>query len=131
MEKVFVYGSLLKGLGNHRLLEESTLIGTTRSPQGFNMVDLGAFPGVLVDEKITEGTVIGEVYEVDETTMRRLDGLEGYNRDYPERGMYDKKLITTEFGEAFIYTYNSHFSGSTKFVENGDWKTHYFNKFRR
>ena len=34
--------------------------------------------------------ILGEVYEVDETTLNRLDRLEGYNHLSPESGLYNK-----------------------------------------
>ena len=128
MKKVFVYGSLLSGLGNHPLLSNSTLLGVTKSPREFAMLDLGSFPGVVLDEEGEE--MIGEVYEVDDTTMNRLDRLEGYNSNKPEMGLYSKKEIDTEFGKAFIYIYNNHYGRGDKVI-NGDWRTHYSKKFNR
>ena len=131
MHKVFVYGSLLSGLGNHVLLRDSKLVGNAITPPEFVMVDLGSFPGVL---HVIEGgsTVIGEVYEVDDTTMTRLDRLEGYNENHPSDGLYNRMEIPTEFGDAFIYTFNNRFGRSViNPIENGDWRTYYGKKFGR
>jgi len=130
MHKVFVYGSLLSGLGNHRLLEDSKLIGNAITPPEFIMIDLGSFPGVV--HVLEDGsTVVGEVYEVDDTTMKRLDHLEGYNEEHPSRGLYNRMKIPTEFGDAFIYTFNDMFGkGIVDPIENGDWKSYYGKKFR-
>lgn len=129
MHKVFVYGSLLSGMGNHPLLEKSKLLGTTASPKGFSMIDLGYFPGVI--EAPDEGSVLGEVYEVDDATLLRLDRLEGYNSSNPGFGLYSRKEIDTEFGKAIIYIYNNHYGRVSNSVANGDWRTHYNNKGRR
>jgi gamma-glutamylcyclotransferase (GGCT)/AIG2-like uncharacterized protein YtfP len=131
MHKVFVYGSLLSGMGNHGLLSTSKKIGDTRSPRNFNMIDLGYYPGVMQDSH-SDGVVLGEVYEIDDITLARLNRLEGYIETDPKRGLYDRIEIDTEFGKAFIYIYNDRYGreGSNK-VENGDWRTYYTNKFKR
>jgi gamma-glutamylcyclotransferase (GGCT)/AIG2-like uncharacterized protein YtfP len=127
MYRVFVYGSLLKGMGNHPLLKDSKCIGTTISPEGFDMIDLGYFPGVLQnDESI--GKVIGEVYEVDDDTLRRLDCLEGFDSNNPHNGMYNRITIETELGNAYIYTYNNRHGRISDFVPNGDWRSYYKTK---
>lgn len=129
MHKVFVYGSLLSGLGNHRLLESSKLIGNAITPPEFIMIDLGSFPGV-VHVLESGSTVVGEVYEVDDITMKRLDRLEGYNEEHPSHGLYNRMKIPTEFGDAFIYTFNDMFGkGIVDPIENGDWKSYYGKKF--
>ncbi len=131
MHKVFVYGSLLSGLGNHVLLRDSKLVGNAVTPPEFVMIDLGAFPGVI---HVLEGgsPVMGEVYEVDDATMTRLDRLEGYDKEHPSEGLYNRMEISTEFGDAFIYTINNAFGRSMiHSVENGDWRTYYGKKFGR
>lgn len=80
---VFVYGSLKRGLGNHRVIEAPDTIDMGADIlmyPGF-MVDLGAFPGLV---KMNEGIeqIHGEVYEVSPDTFSRLDMLEGYPRFY-------------------------------------------------
>lgn len=126
MHKVFVYGSLLSGLGNHGLLIGSTKLGETKSPKLFSMLDLGWFPGVILeDEDPIE--IKGEVYEVDDNTLKRLDRLEGFVSTNPKFGMYDRIEIDTEFGKSFIYVYNNRHRGANK-VNNGDWRIHFNTK---
>jgi gamma-glutamylaminecyclotransferase len=127
MHKVFVYGSLLKGCGNHSLLGDSRLLGVTRTPKGFDMFDLGVFPGTIPGL----GTVTGEVYEVSDETLRRLDRLEGYNSTAPDSGLYNRIEIDTEFGKSYIYIYNNTYGRKMNPVENGDWRTHYTKKFNK
>jgi gamma-glutamylcyclotransferase (GGCT)/AIG2-like uncharacterized protein YtfP len=129
MHKVFVYGSLLSGMGNYGLIAESKKLGDTKTPNGFGLIDLGYFPGAL---QVDEGNIIGEVYEIDDHTLNRLDRLEGYKPLNPENGMYNRIEIDTEFGKAFIYIYNNGFGRPVDgFVENGDWRTYYNNKRKR
>lgn len=81
--KVFVYGSLLRGFGNHRLLKDSKLLGVNSTKKRYKMISLGGFPGVLkarkeeLHKKFLFKNIIGELYEVDAFTLRALDALEG------------------------------------------------------
>ena len=98
-------------MGNHRLLTTSTKLGSARI-KGFKMFSLGGFPYVSpTDDPEFEITI--EVYEVDQTTMRRLDSLEGYP------SFYDRQLVQTPFGEAWIYFIASYRSAPP--VLHGDW----------
>lgn len=130
MNKVFVYGSLLSGMGNHGLLANSRCLGETKSPARFSMLDLGYFPGVIKNEQ--GESIIGEVYEIDDNTLRHLDQLEGYRIMNPEGGLYNREEIETEFGVAYIYTYNNNYGRKLdSFVFGGDWRTYYNKKIKR
>lgn len=80
MSILFTYGTLKKGFKNHKLIENSKYIDTGKIV-GFDLYDLGPFPG------IKEGTeeVFGEIYEIDRETLKRIDRLESegilYNRE--------------------------------------------------
>lgn len=112
--KVVVYGTLMEGESNHSVMQRASgeLIGST-AINGFNMYHLGGFPGVLEGD----GTIQVEVYEVQD--MAPLDRLEGYYKDMPERGLYDRMEVETEFGKAWIYTYNGN---PTSKIESGNWR---------
>jgi gamma-glutamylcyclotransferase (GGCT)/AIG2-like uncharacterized protein YtfP len=53
---VFVYGTLLKGEGNHRVLRDSRLIGLGITKPAFELHDLGPFPGET-DEELAKSLV--------------------------------------------------------------------------
>jgi len=72
--RVFVYGSLKRGLYNHRLLTEGATFAGEDRIEGATMFDLGAFPAVHLGGA---GAVHGEVYRVTPETLARLDRLEG------------------------------------------------------
>ena len=130
MNKVFVYGSLLKGMGNSGLLKDSKLLGKSEIT-GFTMLDLGWFPGIILD-KSTKTSVQGEVYEVTDETLNRLDHLEGYNPYNPESGLYNKIVVSTSFGNAVVYVYNTHgYTNSDHVVSTGDWKSYYNGKLNK
>ncbi len=82
--RVFVYGSLMQGFGNHRLLAKSLDLGfAVTVDHDYAMLDLGAFPGVIEgDAELCNAAICGEVYFVDEPTLARLDRLEGHPTYY-------------------------------------------------
>ncbi len=109
---VAVYGSLKRGFHNNPILSTSTFKGVDVI-EGWNMVSLGAFPGIFKGE----GVVHIEVYEVEEEEMERLDRLEGYPT------FYNRTQVDTEHGKAWIYYLNnpSRYSNSERLVEGGKW----------
>lgn len=114
---VSVYGSLRKGMGNHRLLENSTFVGTFRTDPVYSLYSLGGFPGLKENGNTS---VVMEVYEVDDDTNERLDSLEGYSED-GNNTFYDKVTIQTPWGESGLYIYVPNVSRD-RLVESGDWK---------
>jgi gamma-glutamylcyclotransferase (GGCT)/AIG2-like uncharacterized protein YtfP len=112
MTKVFVYGSLRKGLANHALLADSRQLGQFRFELSFKMYSLGGFPALVQDE--SSRPITGEVYEIDQPTFLRLDRLEGYPH------FYDRLLIDTPAGEAWVYFLNDR--SYQQEVTSGDWK---------
>jgi gamma-glutamylcyclotransferase (GGCT)/AIG2-like uncharacterized protein YtfP len=72
--EVFVYGSLKRGGRLHRYLERAEFLGAGATEPGWTLYNVGAFPA-MVREEGTAG-VIGEVFRVDEETLRRLDAVE-------------------------------------------------------
>lgn len=86
--KVFVYGTLKKGYANNYILAGSTFLGkATTNPKGVMIGEKAPFPYLLEFQyKATPGeeayNIEGEVYEVDEYTLDRLDRLEGVPHHY-------------------------------------------------
>ena len=81
--KVFVYGTLKKGFGNHGFLNNSEFISKVKTvSKSYDLVNLGNFPALI---KGGSYDVYGELYSIDSTTLRNLDYLEGntvlYTRD--------------------------------------------------
>lgn len=104
MHRVFVYGTLKRGLRNHRFLENATFVGEAYTVTRFFMID-GRFP-VLRDAGPNLEQVGGEVYVVNDRTLAQLDELE----DIASR-MYDRletEIVLSsspngELSRAFIY----------------------------
>lgn len=99
--KVFVYGTLKRGLHNHVLLERGNarFVGrarTTRAEFAMLLADAG-YPYV-VKTTTNARSIHGEVYDVDDVTLERLDVLEEI-----ATGMYAREIVEltmTEEAEA-------------------------------
>jgi gamma-glutamylcyclotransferase (GGCT)/AIG2-like uncharacterized protein YtfP len=115
MTKLFVYGSLKKGFGNHRLLETSEFLGEETLPkeQGFHMISLGSFPAI-VPNSIQATPIYGEVYEINEPVFIRIDRLEGYPT------FYNRRLVPTKYGAAWVYFLKSPHSPDM-IIPDGAW----------
>ena len=107
---VFVYGSLMRGLGNHEVLGPSVGDGTagTLMAVDLEMVSLGAFPALVQRARAHADAnnapkICGELYEVSDDTLRDLDMLEGHPRFYRRRllPVYDR--VHTCIVDAWVY----------------------------
>lgn len=113
---VLVYGTLRQGEGNHIVMQRSRgeFLGTMYLDK-FRMWTLhGGFPGVEYTGN-EDDTVFCEVYSVED--MSALDSLEGYDAHNPERSLYNRMEVDTDFGKAWVYTYNGRMYGN----EITDW----------
>ena len=117
MDKVFVYGTLMKGRKYHnQYLFQSPYLGKAEIA-GFAMYAVSACPGIVPErgEKVK-----GEVYEVDPETLMKLDGLEG------EGSRYLRKTANVSLGEqiipAWIYVWNQQITGKKISYEDQPWQ---------
>lgn len=113
---IAVYGTLRKGGGNHRLIQNAEYLGSFSTEPVYTMKSLGGFPG------LKEGgntSIVMEVYAVNDQEAAAVDRLEGY-REGEENWFYDKKPIDTPFGEASFYLYVPE-RETLENVESGDW----------
>jgi gamma-glutamylaminecyclotransferase len=112
--RVFVYGSLLAGEPNHRALEGARFVGVAQTEPRYSLHDLGAYPALVAD-----GThaIVGELYDVDDEVLARLDRLEGH----PE--FYRRDHITLADGsDAETYFLPHAQAAGTPRVTHGDWR---------
>lgn len=110
---VFVYGTLLSGEINNYLLSGAEPLGAHRTEPCFTMFSLGAYPAVA---RGGNTSIAGELYRVDAKGMEHLDHLE----DYPR--LYDRILIPTQHGRAWIYIYRGRVRGRPV-IGSGDWRS--------
>jgi gamma-glutamylcyclotransferase (GGCT)/AIG2-like uncharacterized protein YtfP len=115
MVRIFVYGTLRKGECRHYLLEDSQFIGYAKA-KGFLLYNIGAFPGMVEGS----GEVVGEVYEIHESLLEKLDWVEGV----PDLFCRELIEVTLENGQtisAYAYIYNRKIDNKL-LIPSGDWK---------
>ena len=114
---VACYGSLRRGMSNYQYyLSNSEYKGTFTTEPEYTLHSLSAYPGLKLNGNTS---IVMEVYEVDEETLKTLNRLEGY---YPgeKSTFYDRIEIDTPWGKAFTYIYVNELSKES-IVESGDW----------
>ena len=110
--KVFVYGTLKKGFGNHHLLKDASYLGTHITEPKYTMYSMDGFPAV---SPIGTTRIIGEVYEITTEILEDLDRLEGYP------GWYSRETIITKYEPAYIYLMPNLENTYRPIVESGEW----------
>lgn len=110
---LFVYGTLRKEQGNHRLLKSSKFIGNAKTKFRYALYGSGV-PFLSRTGAVSQ--VTGEVYSIDTATLERLDELEGhpdaYKREQAEVVLEDGTELT-----AWIYF---HKKPEGCLIESGD-----------
>jgi gamma-glutamylaminecyclotransferase len=101
MERVFVYGTLLRGNVSHDVLARlgARFAGATRTSAARTLVDLGPYPAMLPASDRDRVPVHGEVYEVAAAALDVLDAFEGC----PDLYRRERVGLETETGEAWTY----------------------------
>ena len=110
--RVFVYGTLMRKQRNHHWMRGAVWLGRATSPRGFSLWSLGQYPVACPGGC---GRVRGEVYGLDLAHLYRLDVLEEFPR------FYQRRLIRTRFGLAWIY-YQPAPPGGSRRLAGGDWR---------
>ena len=128
---VFVYGTLRHGQGNwaRALKDKAKLIGFANTPG--DIYHLGGFPGVILpttDDRAAGNMVYGEVYEVDDSTLKALDRLESEGSMYHRRTIQVSCIKLTQDYDSdseaptmvYIYEY-SRIPNRNSLITTGDW----------
>jgi gamma-glutamylcyclotransferase (GGCT)/AIG2-like uncharacterized protein YtfP len=77
---VFVYGTLMSGLYNHSHMKGMKLIGAGKTKNKYGLHIMISIPFMHDDEDLYQ--IEGEVYEVDEKQLEKLDKIESEGRWY-------------------------------------------------
>jgi len=121
MHTLFVYGTLLTGLGNWRSFLDPQE-GTPNTLAGYTMYSLGGFPAIVATGN-PEDVIRGEVFEINDDQLQRIDLLEGYSGE-GEWNHYDRIEVKLGNGvTAFTYVYaNPERLQTRPTVPHGDWR---------
>ncbi|GGA90315.1 gamma-glutamylcyclotransferase [Ornithinibacillus halotolerans] len=121
MLKVFVYGTLRRGERNDYLLKDAKCLAEQAWTNGV-LFDTGmSYPALAPSNS---SIVYGELYEVSDTDLARLDELEGY-QEGGVNNLYNRleQIIYTDKGKYRAYVYVAHLDSLLKKkISNGDWK---------
>src|SRR5262245_17467942 len=110
----FVYGTLMRGERNHRVIQDAEVLGLGRTEPRFTLYDLGAYPGAVLSGG---KAIVGELYEVTDEILEQLDRLEGHPR------FYRRRRIRLAGGlPADVYLLTEHQIAGRRVIESGDWR---------
>ena len=74
---IFVYGTLKRGFPNHALMSGAMFLGEARTVEAYPMVVQGqSFSPVIMPEPGAGHRILGELWQVDDAQLVRLDDLE-------------------------------------------------------
>ncbi|MEN3941907.1 gamma-glutamylcyclotransferase family protein [Prosthecobacter sp. SYSU 5D2] len=85
---LFLYGTLKRGGSNHGYMRGQRFVAEARTVPRYKLYDLGGYPGMVLAD--TGGlSITGEIWEVDNDGLARLDELEDI-----EGGEYSREPVT-------------------------------------
>jgi len=117
---IFVYGTLLSKLERSYVLDGSEFIGEA-IVGGAKLYDLGYYPGI----KHGDGAVVGELYNVDDKTLKILDTIEGFDSNDLNNSLYHRSeikiILPTITAKVFAYFYNLPVVESM-LIDDGDYR---------
>ncbi|MEM3972477.1 MAG: gamma-glutamylcyclotransferase [Saccharolobus sp.] len=120
---IFVYGSLRYGFELHHIIAKSRFVGLGYI-EGYEMYDLGNYPGVIKGD----GIVWGEVYEIDDNLIKFLDEVEDYKGSPDDLYIRNKTRVYFDqrrkyyLDDVYFYIYNREVNRREK-IEDGDYST--------
>lgn len=103
---LFVYGTLMRGGVRHTVLAGQRFLGEARTLPHYALFDLGAHPG-LVPRREDGRAIHGELFEIAESLIERLDHIEGA----PSLFRRERVLIEDHPDEVFAYFYQKNTEG--------------------
>jgi gamma-glutamylcyclotransferase (GGCT)/AIG2-like uncharacterized protein YtfP len=98
--KIFVYGTLKRGYCRADVLQGQRFLGIARTAPIYLLYDLGAYPGLV--EHCPGVEVEGELWEVDEACLRRMDEIEGVPLLY-RRGPVELSQPDIDGAQTYLY----------------------------
>jgi gamma-glutamylcyclotransferase (GGCT)/AIG2-like uncharacterized protein YtfP len=120
MTYLFIYGTLMPGLRLEAEMYGARFMGPAQVAG--RLVDVGRYPGLLLGD----GSVSGEVYEVDHAHLARLDAVEDMVPGDRAGSQYWREEVTVVGGplqgqRVLTYVYNRPVVGCTP-IAHGDYR---------
>ena|SRR6267142_1999054 len=113
---VFVYGTLRRGSARAMSIRFPKSRFVAEAKVGGSLFDLGAYPGFLLGD--SNSLVVGEVYEVDDETLKELDDFESSSHYWRKQL---KIALGTQTKKCWIYAPNPDALSGHALITSGDW----------
>jgi gamma-glutamylcyclotransferase (GGCT)/AIG2-like uncharacterized protein YtfP len=113
---VFVYGTLRRGGARAMSISFPDAKFIAEAKVSGSLYDLGAYPGLLLNESIS--LVIGEVYEVDDEILNKLDDFEA-SSDYWRKEV--EISPGTDSRRCWTYEPRPEVYSPRRLIASGDW----------
>lgn len=84
MKLIFIYGTLKRGFNRHSALVDQRYLGTAFSASRYSIFHISGFPA-LVEDSQNPKEIWGELYEVDNECLRKLDEIESISNNLFQR----------------------------------------------
>ena len=125
---VFVYGTLMKGMGNEHVIASFPHENFPATVSNVDMFNVGSFPALVKGTHSYHGELVVFDPSVDETMLYAyMDRLEGYHKDRESESMYLRVPITVcvngEQVETEVYLWNYSLNG-LKFIDPAMFKSY-------
>lgn len=117
MQKVMVYGTLKQGGALSPHLASSKFLGTGVLPKGYQLYDMGWFPGLAEVPEGFDQPIEVEVYEVSSDVLSTLDMVEGHPSFYLRK--LKKVELPGKEEAAWVYTQTHEEMRGNRIIEGG------------
>ncbi|TNE52138.1 MAG: gamma-glutamylcyclotransferase [Deltaproteobacteria bacterium] len=114
--RLFVYGTLMEGECNSHWLQPARWLRVASTTPNFLLLDMGGYPALVAGGV---QAIVGELYDVDEPLITRLDRLE----EHPD--VYKRTLIALACGtDAIAYVLQPRWTSNGAIIHAADWRTY-------
>jgi gamma-glutamylcyclotransferase (GGCT)/AIG2-like uncharacterized protein YtfP len=123
---LWVYGTLRRGESNHHFLTGCPLLGMVHYPGSLFSVR-GHYPVFRpsLSTKVSSGSVLGELYQIQPALWPRLDELEGVEEGYYQRASFPISAgLAPRNAQAIVYVVGpllESFCREEHLIPSGDW----------
>ena len=115
--RVFVYGTLKQGNGNHGALQGAEFLGRCYLEGDYTLLNLGWYPGLVrTRSEQSNGRVFGEVYKVTEEHLHTMDMIEGHPN------FYERIKVKTPWKNTWVYVLPDEYLEHHEVCEDGLWE---------
>lgn len=114
---IFVYGTLMRGDSNNRLLSQSTFLGKA-TLKDTTLYSTGPFPAMVDGDGITHG----ELYSISSEVLVQLDRLESNGYMYQRKPVWAIREDGRGVGaEAYFWKFGLQ---TLELIPGGDWRSY-------